>query len=95
MNLRRLMPNHAILAMLVPLSIGVVGLMTPALGESVESRGSLSTKRKRSGALITSRIQSCEFHRTFRRCQLARMLIGRETRPDGRIESSRRSLDER
>ncbi|MEY4298822.1 MAG: Arylsulfatase precursor, partial [Verrucomicrobiota bacterium] len=37
MNLRRLMPNHAILAMLVSLSIGVVGLTAPASCESAES----------------------------------------------------------
>ena len=38
MNLRHLMPNHAILAMLVPWSIGVVGLTAPASVESAESR---------------------------------------------------------
>jgi arylsulfatase A-like enzyme len=38
MKLLHLMPNHAILAMLVPLLIGVVGLTAPASCESAESR---------------------------------------------------------
>ena len=93
MNLRRLMPNHAILAMLVPLSIGVVGLMTPALGESVESRGSPLKSRRPSGIRITSRIQSRGFHRTFRRCRVVQLIISLETRPDSRTKSSRQSLE--